>query len=164
MEHAEPVQPDLSADDSLELARLAAVGAGVMALFAIVGGLIAITTGDIASAAAAGLNVAAGAVLLHGRRQALQGDGRRAAVLLVGSVLVFVLVTAPIPPPVPAMAAVPIMGVAFALSFLHGRRLVVAVVIGWAVSIIAGIMIEMTPASPDLPPVLAARLEPQPQP
>ena len=158
MEHAEPVQPDLSADDSLELARLAAVGAGVMALFAIVGGLIAITTGDIASAAAAGLNVAAGAVLLHGRRQALQGDGRRAAVLLVGSVLVFVLVTAPIPPPVPAMAAVPIMGVAFALSFLHGRRLVVAVVIGWAVSIIAGIMIEMTPASPDLPPVLAAAI------
>jgi diguanylate cyclase (GGDEF)-like protein len=155
---AEPHQSDLSADESLELARLAGVGVVIMAVFAVSGGAIAITTGDVASALAAGLNVAAGALLFQGRRQALRGDGGRAALLLVASVLVFVLVTAPIPPPVPAMAAVPIMAVAFALSFLRGRRLTIAIVLAWAVSVVAGIMVEMTPASPDLPPILAAAI------
>ena len=157
---AEPqsVQSDLSADDSRELARLAGVGVVIMALFAVGGAAIAVATGDVASAAAAALNVAAGALLFQGRRQALRGDGGRAALLLVASVLVFVLVTAPIPPPIPAMAAVPIMGVAFALLFLHGRRLTVAIVVAVAVSVIAAIMVELTPASPDLPPVLASGL------
>jgi diguanylate cyclase (GGDEF)-like protein/PAS domain S-box-containing protein len=157
---AEPqsVQPDLSADDSRELARLAAAGVVVMALFAISGAAIAVTTGDIASAAAAVLNVVAAGLLIQGRRQALRGDGGRAAVLLVACVLVFVLVMAPIPPPVPAVAAIPIMGVAFALSFLHGRRITVAIVVACVVSVIAAIMVEMTPASPDLPPILASAI------
>ncbi|HXU87188.1 MAG TPA: EAL domain-containing protein [Verrucomicrobiae bacterium] len=158
METSGKIQTDLSTDDSRELARLAAAGVAVMGVFAVAGTVIAITTGDVASAVVAVLNVAAGLALFKGRQQALRGDGGRAAVLLVGSVLVFVLFTAPIPPPVPAMAAVPIMSVAFALSFLRGRRLVVAVILGWAVSIIAGIMVEMTPASPDLPPAVAAAL------
>jgi diguanylate cyclase (GGDEF)-like protein/PAS domain S-box-containing protein len=158
MDHVDPVQPDLSADDSRELARLAGLGVVIMALFAVSGAAIAIATGDVASAAAAALNVAAGALLFQGRRQALRGDGGRAALLLVASVLVFVLVTAPIPPPIPAMAAVPIMGVAFALLFLHGRRLTIAIVVAVAVSVIAAIMVELTPASPDLPPVLASAL------
>src|SRR5580765_522564 len=158
MDHVEPAQPDLSAEDTRELARLAGVGVVIMALFAVGGAAIAVSTGDVASAVAAALNVAAGALLLQGRRQALRGDGGRAALLLIASVLVFVLVTAPIPPPVPAMAAVPIMGVAFALLFLHGRRLTVAIVVAVAVSVIAAIMVELTPSSPDLPPVMASAL------
>jgi diguanylate cyclase (GGDEF)-like protein/PAS domain S-box-containing protein len=157
---AEPdsVQPDLSAGDSRELARLAAVGVVVMALFAISGAAIAITTGDIESAAAAALNVVAGVLLFQGRRRALKGDGGTAATLLVAVVLGFVLLTTPLPPPVPAMAAAPIAGVAFALLFLRGRRLTIAIVVAWVVSIVAGIMIEMTPESPDLPPVIAAAM------
>jgi diguanylate cyclase (GGDEF)-like protein/PAS domain S-box-containing protein len=157
---AEPqsAQPDLSAGDSRELARLAAAGVVIMALFAISGAAIAIMTGDIPSAAAAALNVVAGVLLFQGRRRALKGDGARAATLLVIVVLGFVLLTAPIPPPVPAMAAAPIGGVAFALLFLRGRRATIAIVAAWVVSIVAGIMIEMTPESPDLPPFVGAAL------
>jgi len=157
---AEPrsAEPDLSAGDSRELARLAAVGVVIMAAFAISGGAIAIATGDIASAVAAALNVVAGILLVLGRRRALKGEGGPAATLLVAVVLGFVLLTAPIPPPVPAMAAAPIGGVAFALLFLRGRRLTIAIIAAWVVSIVAGIMIEMTPESPDLPPVVAAAI------
>jgi diguanylate cyclase (GGDEF)-like protein/PAS domain S-box-containing protein len=155
---AEPqsAQPDLSAGDSRELARLAAVGVVIMAVFAVSGTAIAITTGDVASAVAATLNVVAGVLLFQGRRRALKGDGARAATLLVIVVLGFVLLTAPIPPPVPAMAAAPIGGVAFALLFLRGRRATIAIVAAWVVSIAAAIMIEMTPESADLPPFVAA--------
>ena len=78
---AEPqsVQSDLSADDSRELARLAGVGVVIMALFAVGGAAIAIATGDVASAAAAALNVAAGALLFQvdGRPFGVMADGRR---------------------------------------------------------------------------------------
>jgi diguanylate cyclase (GGDEF)-like protein/PAS domain S-box-containing protein len=149
---------DLSIADRRELARLAAVGVVIMALFAIGGAAIAITTGDVASGVAATLNVVAGVLLIHGRRRALNGDGGRAATLLVAVVLGFVLLTAPIPPPVPAMAAAPIAGVAFALLFLHGRRLTIAIIAAWVVSIIAAVMVEMTPPSPDLPPAMAVAI------
>ena len=155
---AEPqsVQPDLSAGDSRELARLAAVGVVIMAVFAISSGAIAIATGDIPTAVAAAMNVVAGVLLFQGRRRAIKGDGGPAAALLVAVVLGFVLLTAPIPPPVPAMAAAPIGGVAFALLFLRGRRLTIAIVAAWVVSVAAGIMIEMTPESADLPPFVAS--------
>ena len=74
------------------------------------------------------------------------------------SVLAAVLVSAPIPPPVPALAAAPIMAVAFALSFLDGRRLKAALIAAWVVAVVAAIIIEFTPASPDLPPEIAAAL------
>ena len=69
-----------------------------------------------------------------------------------------VLVSAPIPPPVPALAAAPIMAVAFALSFLDGRRLKAALIAAWIVAVVTAVIIEFTPASPDLPPEFAAVL------
>jgi hypothetical protein len=53
------VEPDLSPDESRELARLAAAAIGVLGLFAMFGAAIAVTTGDISSAAAAALDAAA---------------------------------------------------------------------------------------------------------
>ena len=96
--------------------------------------------------------------MLHGRRQLFRVNAGRTPLLLVAAMLIFVLVSAPIPPPVPALAAAPIMAVAFALSFLHGRRLMAAIVAAFFVSIAAAVMIELTPASPDLPPEIAVAL------
>jgi len=74
------------------------------------------------------------------------------------AVLAGVLASAPIPPPVPALAAAPIMAVAFALSFLDGRRLKGALIAAWIVSWIVAIIVEVTPASPELPSELAMAL------
>ena len=158
MDHDAAVQPDLSADETRELARLVAALVGVMLLFALAGVAIVLETGDPASVAGTAVMVGLAGLLFHGRRQLLRGHGGRAAVLLVAIVLVFVLVSAPIPPPVPAIAAAPIMAVAFALSFLHGRRLMAALVAAFFVSIAAAIMVELTPPSPDLPPEIAVLL------
>ena len=97
-------------------------------------------------------------VLIYARRQLLLGWSQRGVVLIVISVLVAILVMAMIPPPVPALAAAPIMAVSFVLSFLHGRRLKVALIAAWVVSLLTAIVVEFTPASPDLPPELAAML------
>ncbi len=158
MEHDAVVQPDLSADETKELARLVAAMVGVMLLFSLAGVAIVLETGDPASVAGTAVMVVLGALLFQGRRQLLRGHGGRAAMLLVAIMLLVVLVSAPIPPPVPALAAVPIMAVAFALSFLHGRRLVASLVAAFLVSIAAAIMIEMTPPSPDLPSEIAVLL------
>jgi diguanylate cyclase (GGDEF)-like protein len=158
MSEESAVQPDLSAEETRELARLVAAMVGVMLLFSLAGVAIVLETGDPASVAGTAVMASLVVLLIQGRRQLLRGHGGRAAMLLVGIMLIFVLVSAPIPPPVPALGAAPIMAVAFALSFLHGRRLTVALVAAFLVSIAAAIMVEMTPASPDLPAEVAVLL------
>jgi diguanylate cyclase (GGDEF)-like protein/PAS domain S-box-containing protein len=127
-------------------------------LFAISGVMIFIETGDMASAAGATVLAVLGLILVHARRQLLSGRSQRAVTLLVISLLAAVLVLAPIPPPTPAIAAAPIMAVAFALSFLHGRRLKAALIGAWVVAVVAAVVIEFTPTSPDMPVEFAAGL------
>lgn len=148
----------LSADETREMARLATAIALILVVFALASVAIVIGTGDVATAAGGLAEGAIAVALFRARRQMLLGGSQRAAALLVMSMLVAPLVLAPIPPPVPALAAAPIMAVAFALSFLHGRRLMVALIAAWVVSIATAILVELTPASPDLPPELAAAL------
>ena len=126
-------------------------------LFAASGLGIVIETRDAASAIGVLVLVALTAGMFYARRQ-LRHRPQRAAMLLVTGVLVAVLSLAPIPPPTPALAAAPIMAVAFALSFLEGRRLTVAFVAAIIVALVAAILIELTPNSPDLPAELAAGL------
>jgi len=158
MDHPESVQPDMSAEETRELARLATAGVVVMIMFAIVGFAFVLGAGDAASGIGAAVNVAAAIALFQGRRQVLKGHGGQASILLVAVVLLGVLVLAPIPPPVPALGAAPVLAVCFALSFLHGRRLAVALIAALIVSVVTAIMVELTPASPDLPPELAAAI------
>ncbi len=153
-----PVEITLSAQETRELARLAIALAVVCLIFALVGAGIVMETGDPASAAGALTMLVLAGALIHARRQLVHGRSRRAVYLLVVSVLVAALVSAPIPPPVPALAALPIMAVAFALSFLDGRPLKAALIAAWVVAIATAVIIEFTPASPDLPPELAAAL------
>jgi diguanylate cyclase (GGDEF)-like protein/PAS domain S-box-containing protein len=127
-------------------------------IFAVAGVLLLFETGDVASAVGGVAMAALAVALIHARRQLLAGRSQRAVMLLVISVLAGVLVSAPIPPPVPALAAAPIMAVAFALSFLHGRRLKGALIAAWVVAVITAVIIEFTPASPDLPAEFAAIL------
>jgi diguanylate cyclase (GGDEF)-like protein/PAS domain S-box-containing protein len=148
----------LPADETRELARIAVAMTAIVLVFAVTGVGMVIETGDLASAAGTAVMVALAGSLLHARRQLLVGRSQRAVMLLVASVLFAVLVSAPIPPPVPALAAAPIMAVAFALSFLDGRRLKVALIAAWVVAVITAIIIEFTPASPDLPSEFAAVL------
>ena len=157
-----PVVPQaeqaLPADETRELARLAVTMAAIVMIFAVAGVFMVFETGDVASAAGAVTMAALAVALIHARRQLLAGRSQRAVMLLVASVLAGVLVSAPIPPPVPALAAAPIMAVAFALSFLHGRRLKGALIAAWLVSVATAVIIEFTPASPDLPAEFAAIL------
>ena len=153
-----PAHRAMPADDARELARLAVAMAAVVMVFAIAGVGMVIETHDPASAAGAVVMAALAVALIHARRQLLVGRSQRAVVLLVTSVLAAVLVSAPIPPPVPALAAAPIMAVAFALSFLDGRRLKVALIAAWVVAVVTAVIIEFTPASPDLPAEFAAIL------
>ena len=153
-----PAEIALSADETRELARLAVALALVALIFAFVGVGIVIETGDPASAAGAVIMAALAAALVNARRQLMRGRSRRAVALLVISVLAGVLISAPIPPPVPALAAAPIMAVAFALSFLDGRPLKAALIAAWVVAVVTAIIVEVTPASPDLPAEFAAAL------
>ncbi len=148
----------LSATEIRELGRLAIALAVMALLFALAGVALVIETGDPASTAGALIMVLLAGTLMYARRQLMKGRSRRAVNLLVVSVLAAVLVSAPIPPPVPALAAMPIMAVAFALSFLDGRTLKAALIAAWAVAVIAAVLVEMTPASPDLPAEFASML------
>ena len=152
------ISDSLPADETRELARIAVAMAAVVLLFAISGVGMVIETGDAASAAGAIVMAVLAFALLHARRELLRGRSQRAVVLFVTSVLAAVLVSAPIPPPVPALAAAPIMAVAFALSFLDGRRLKAALIGAWVVAVVTALIIELTPASPDLPPEFASAL------
>ncbi len=153
-----PAERPLPADETRELARLAVAMAAIVLIFAVAGVGLVLETGDMASAAGAVVMTALAVALIHARRQLLAGRSERAVMLLVASVLVAVLASAPIPPPVPALAAAPIMAVAFALSFLNGRRLKGALIAAWIVAVITSVIIELTPASPDLPAEFAALL------
>ena len=155
---AAPAELALSAEETRELARLAVAMAVVVAFFALAGAAIVIETGDPASLVGALIMSGLAVTLIHARLQLLKGRPRRAVALLVISVLAAVLVSAPIPPPVPALAAAPIMAVAFALSFLDGRPLKAALIAAWVVAIVVAIITEFTPVSPDLPPEIAAAL------
>ncbi|MGZ8511834.1 MAG: putative bifunctional diguanylate cyclase/phosphodiesterase [Candidatus Limnocylindria bacterium] len=148
----------LSPTEVRELGRLAVAFAVVSLLFAFVGAAMVIETGDPASTAGALIMVILAGTLVHARQQLMKGRSRRAVNLLVVSVLAAVLVSAPIPPPVPALAAAPIMAVAFALSYLDGRPLKAALIAAWVVAVIAAAIIEVTPASPDLPAEFASML------
>ena len=139
MDHPAHGQITMSSNENRELARLATAMAGVLVFFTLAGVVIVLETGDLASAAGAAVTGGFAALLIQGRRQALRGQGGRAAALLIVTVLVAVLVSAPIPPPVPALATAPIMAVAFALSFLRGRRLAASLIAAWVVSLIAAI-------------------------
>ncbi len=158
MDDVPSVQADMSVNEIRELSRLVAAMAGVALFFAVAGAAIVLETGDVASAAGAAVMVGLAVLLLMGRRQLFRGNAGRTPLLLVSAMLIFVLVSAPIPPPVPAIAATPIMAVAFALSFLRGRRLMASIIAAFFVSIAAAVMIELTPASPDLPPEIAVVL------
>jgi PAS domain S-box-containing protein len=146
----------LLADETREMSRLAVAVAVVVFLFALASIVIVLETRDIASAAAGVIQVVIAVVLVYARRQLLLGRSDRGVVLIVVSTLGACLVMASIPPPVPALAAAPIIAVAFALSLLHGRRLKAALVAAWVVSIITAFIVEVTPASPDLPAEIAA--------
>jgi diguanylate cyclase (GGDEF)-like protein/PAS domain S-box-containing protein len=152
-----PPEVALPADDTRELAGFALVLTGIVLLFALAGIVLVVGTGDAASAAGALVMLSLAAILTYARSQLVRRP-QRAALLLVVGMLVFVLASAPIPPPVPALATAPIIAVAFALSFLNGRRLTVALIAAWVVSLAAAIMIELTPSSPDLPAEFAAAL------
>jgi diguanylate cyclase (GGDEF)-like protein/PAS domain S-box-containing protein len=145
-------------DETREIARLARVSAAVMFVFALASLAIVATTGDPATAAAAVIQFALVLASIYARRQVLLGRSQRGVMILVASVWTAVLAMAPLPPPVPALAAAPIMAVAFALSFLDGGRLKVVLVVTWLVSLAAAIIVEFTPASPDLSPALASGL------
>jgi diguanylate cyclase (GGDEF)-like protein/PAS domain S-box-containing protein len=145
-------------DETREIARLAAVSAVVVFVFALAGIAIVVSTQDPASAVAALIQLSVVAVLIYARKQVLLGRSQRGVLLLVTCVLVAVLAMAPLPPPVPAMAAAPIMAVAFALSFLDGRRLKAVLIVTWIVSVVTAIIVEFTPASPDLPVEFASGL------
>ncbi|MDP9468132.1 MAG: EAL domain-containing protein [Chloroflexota bacterium] len=144
-------------DDARELSRLALAMIGVSLIFAVVGAGIVLDTGDIASAVGAAEMVVLAVTFIYARRQ-LRRRPQRAAILLVAGMLAFVLLSAPIPPPVPAVATAPIIAIAFALSFFSGRRLTIALVAAGVVSLVAAIMVELTPNSPDLPAEFAAGL------
>jgi diguanylate cyclase (GGDEF)-like protein/PAS domain S-box-containing protein len=146
----------LSTDETREVARLALSISVIVLLFAFTSIVIVLETGDPASAAAAAVQFAIVGALVYARRQLTGGQSQRGVVLLVASTLVACLVMATIPPPVPALAAGPIMAVAFALSFLPGRRLKVALIAAWVVSVVTAVIVEFTPASPDMPPEIAA--------
>jgi len=154
---AAPDKAPPALDEARELKRLAFAMIGAAVVFALAGLAIVITTGDPASAIGALVMVALAVTLTFALRQ-LPLRPQRAAILLVVGMLAFVLFSAPIPPPVPALAAAPIVAVAFALSFLDGRRLAAALVAAWVVSVVAAIIIELTPPSPDLPAEMAAAL------
>jgi diguanylate cyclase (GGDEF)-like protein/PAS domain S-box-containing protein len=151
-------QGDLNVDDTRELSRFAAVTIVVVLFFAVSGLPIFLETGDVASAIGGLVLGGLALFLIYGRRQLLRGHVGRAAIIIVLGLLAGVLASAAIPPPVPALAAVPLLGVAFALAFLHGRQRTVTLVASWFVAVAAAIIVEVTPASPDLPPELAAVL------
>lgn len=138
------------------MARLAVAMAVVVLLFVLESVAIVLGTGDPASAASGAVQLAIVFALVYARRQLLGGRPQRGVAVVVVSTLAACLVMASIPPPVPALAAVPILAVAFALSFLRGRRLQAALVGAWIVSLVTAIIVEYTPPSPDLPPELAA--------
>ena len=94
----------MPADDTRELARLAVAMAAVVMIFAIAGVGMVIETRDPASAAGAVVMAVLAVALIHARRQLLQGRSQPAVMLLVTSVLAAVLDSAPIPPPLPALA------------------------------------------------------------
>ncbi len=152
-----PAEVELLADDIRELDRLALVVIVVGLLFAFASAALAIETGDTASGIGAAVLAGLSACMVYARRQ-LRRRPQRAAVLLVAGFLVTILFLAPIPPPTPALAAAPIMGVAFALSFLQGRRLTLTIIAAIAVSLVAAILVELTPNSPDLSAEISAGL------
>ncbi len=131
---------------------------GVMVLFALVGVAIVLETGDLASVAGAAVNGRPAPLLLfQGRRQLLRATAAGRRSLLVAVMLLVVLVRPRSRRPFRPSARPRSWPSAFALSFLSGRRLAVALVAAFLVSIAAAIMVEMTPASPDLPPELSRR-------
>ena len=152
-----PAEAAMPADDTRELSRLALAFASITLFFAVAGFGILVATGDVASGVGGALMAGLSVTMLYARRQ-LRQRPQGAALLLVGGLLLFVLMSAPIPPPVPALATAPIIAVAFALSFLSGRRLMAALIAAWAVSLASAILIELTPSSPDLPAEWAAAL------
>ena len=143
-------------NETRDMARLTGVMAAVVFLFAVTSVVVVLQTGDRASAMSGVTQVAIVALLLYSRRQLVGGYAQRGVAVLIGTTLVACLAIATIPPPVPALAAGPILAVAFALSFLAGRRLKVALVAAWAVSTAIAVIVEFTPASPELPPEVAA--------
>jgi diguanylate cyclase (GGDEF)-like protein/PAS domain S-box-containing protein len=146
----------MSVVETRELGRLALAIAGIEFFFALTSIAIVAETGDAATVVAGVIQVLSGIVLIYARRQLKGGRAHRGALLVIVCTLVACVVMAMIPPPVPALAAAPIMAVAFALSFLHGRQLKLALVGAWIVSLVTAIIVEFTPASPDLPPEIAA--------
>ena len=143
-------------DETREVARLAVAIAVVLLLFALLSVVIVIQTGDVATAVGGAVQIVLVIALLYGRHELINGRTQRGITLLVVATLAVCIVLAVIPPPVPALAAGPIMSVAFALSFLRGRRLKVALVAAWVVSVGTAVIVEFTPTSPDMPPEVAA--------
>jgi diguanylate cyclase (GGDEF)-like protein/PAS domain S-box-containing protein len=147
----------LPADDARELSRLALAMIVAIVAFAILSIGLVVATGDAAAMVGVAVLLALAAWMIQARRQ-LKRRPRRGALLLVIGMLAFVLFLAPIPPPTPGLAAAPILAVAYALSFLSGRRLTAALIGAVSVALAAAIIIEVTPNSPDMPEVIAAAL------
>jgi PAS domain S-box-containing protein len=137
------------------MSRLALAVVVVLLLFIAESIAIVLGTGDPASAASGVVQLVIVIVLLVGRRQMLLGYPDRGTALIVASVLAACVVMAAIPPPVPALAAAPIVAVAFSLSLLRGRRLQAALLAAWAVAVVVAVIVELVSPSPGLPPELA---------
>ncbi|HTC86492.1 MAG TPA: EAL domain-containing protein [Candidatus Acidoferrum sp.] len=148
----------MAPDETREMALLARAIAIVVLVFALMSVVIAVGTGDAASAAGAITQVVIVLGLVHSRRALMAGNTQRGVAFLVLSVLAASVVLAAIPPPVPALAATPIMAVAVALSYLRGRQLKAALVAAWVVSVATAAIVEVVPSSPDLPPEIASVL------
>lgn len=148
----------MSPDDTRELSRFTAATIAVVLVFAVAGVPLFLETGDATNIAGASVMAALAGLLFYGRRQLLRGQTGRAALVIVAGWLAAVLVAAAIPPPVPALAAAPILGVAFALAFMRGRRLTVALIVAWLVAVATAVIVEVTPTTPDMPVEVGAAL------
>jgi diguanylate cyclase (GGDEF)-like protein/PAS domain S-box-containing protein len=148
----------MSPDDTRELSRFTAATIAVVMTFAVAGIPLYFETGDATNIAGASVMAILSGLLFYGRRQLIRGRAGRAALVIVAGWLAAVLVAAAIPPPVPALAAAPILGVAFALAFMRGRRLTIALVAAWLVAIATAIVVEVTPTTPDMPVEVGAAL------
>ncbi len=148
----------LAADETRDMIRLTGAMAVIVALFALLSVVLVVQAGDAASRASAVVQIAIVMALVYARRLLVIGRGQRGVALLVVATLAVCMLMASIPPPVPALAAAPILAVAFALSILHGRLLKAAVVAAWVASVATAVLVEFTPSTPDLPPELEATM------
>jgi diguanylate cyclase (GGDEF)-like protein/PAS domain S-box-containing protein len=151
-----PARPTASDDEIRDMSRLTVAITAVVVVFTAMSVLVVLDSGDMPSAVLSVIEAGIVVMLLAARHMLWHDRVQRGVVLIVVATLGACVAMAIIPPPIPALAAGPIMPVAFALSFLHGRRLKVTLIVAWIVSVVTATIVEFTPASPDMSPEIAA--------